>query len=151
MHRIGQTHPEGFRLWNVCAGRTIREPSPNITSGSVLLQHYVFMRSIKQQQVLLVDKAAICVLFRAKCGPINVKCLHESRSVAASLYTAANVNIRKRKWDMKINSVDTILTKDIWLDKLKMSFTVTYNIILNQKKMHVQASTEHFYIKKKMK
>lgn len=36
--------------------------------------------------------------------------------------------------------------KDIWLDKLKMSFTVTYNIILNQKKMHVQASTEHFYI-----
>lgn len=47
-----------------------REPSPRISSGSVLLQHYVFRRSIKQQQVLLVDKAAICVLFMPSVAPL---------------------------------------------------------------------------------
>lgn len=71
---------QGFHLkQNVCAGRTgpKQKTVRNISSEPVLVQHYISRRSIKQQQVLLVDnkKQRFVSFFH---GPMNAKGLSEA-------------------------------------------------------------------------
>lgn len=113
MHRIlAEQIQRGF----ICSRTSVLvEPSPgaqSVTSrpGRFFYSITFFRRSIKQQQVLLVDK-------KQQFVSVFVPPLLWSASMrAASLYTAAS-DINERWGKEKIN---TILTKDIWLDKIEV-------------------------------